>query len=283
MSRIAIISDIHSNLPALEAVLSDIKKQNIDTIYCLGDIIGKGPSPSECLDLCKAYCTKSILGNWEDFLLRFDIDEDPIRYYRKNISVEQVNWLHSLDYGIEFYLSGHLVRLFHAHPHDVYCRVFGRSSLTLHAEMFDVPSLFRSHFPDQRTQVAIYGDIHYAYSTYFDEDHFKKHFEADPRSYIFYKDFCQANKDPLESTQGRWLINTGSVGQPFDGTKATYVILEGDLDSEIKGDFSFSIERVSYDNHLAAEIALCSTMYDKEEYTHEILTGIYRGLHKEKS
>lgn len=47
MERIAVISDIHGNLPALEAVLKDIKKQNIERIYCLGDLAGKGPSPAE--------------------------------------------------------------------------------------------------------------------------------------------------------------------------------------------------------------------------------------------
>jgi len=47
----AIISDIHSNLEALEAVLKDIEQQGITTVYCLGDIIGYGPNPRECLDL----------------------------------------------------------------------------------------------------------------------------------------------------------------------------------------------------------------------------------------
>ena len=46
----AIISDIHSNLEALEAVLDDIRRQDITEIYCLGDIVGYGPNPQECLD-----------------------------------------------------------------------------------------------------------------------------------------------------------------------------------------------------------------------------------------
>ena len=46
----AIISDIHANLEALEAVLADIKQQGITEIYCLGDIIGYGPNPNECID-----------------------------------------------------------------------------------------------------------------------------------------------------------------------------------------------------------------------------------------
>jgi len=47
----AIISDIHSNLEALQAVLADIKTQGITEVYCLGDVVGYGPNPRECIDL----------------------------------------------------------------------------------------------------------------------------------------------------------------------------------------------------------------------------------------
>jgi predicted phosphodiesterase len=58
----AIISDIHSNLEALEAVLADIRGQGITEIFCLGDIIGYGPNPRECIDLAMK-CKKCLLGN----------------------------------------------------------------------------------------------------------------------------------------------------------------------------------------------------------------------------
>lgn len=58
----ALISDIHSNLEALEAVLADIRSQGITEIYCLGDIVGYGPNPCECIDLVMA-CDVCILGN----------------------------------------------------------------------------------------------------------------------------------------------------------------------------------------------------------------------------
>ena len=51
MTRTAILSDIHGNLTALEAVLADVDDQNVDRIVCLGDVIGYGPAPRECLDL----------------------------------------------------------------------------------------------------------------------------------------------------------------------------------------------------------------------------------------
>ncbi len=64
--RRAIISDIHGNLEALEAVLEDIDSQNVDEIFCLGDIVGYGPNPGECVDLVKSNCQITLLGNHDD-------------------------------------------------------------------------------------------------------------------------------------------------------------------------------------------------------------------------
>ena len=61
----AIISDIHGNLEALERVLEDIRSQDIDEIYCLGDIVGYGPNPRECIDLCKDFGL-CLLGNHDN-------------------------------------------------------------------------------------------------------------------------------------------------------------------------------------------------------------------------
>ncbi|HID23813.1 MAG TPA: metallophosphatase family protein, partial [Planctomycetaceae bacterium] len=58
----AIISDIHANLEALEAVLQDIRTQGIEEVYCLGDIVGYGPNPCECVDLVMD-CKVVLLGN----------------------------------------------------------------------------------------------------------------------------------------------------------------------------------------------------------------------------
>jgi predicted phosphodiesterase len=59
----AIISDIHGNLEALQAVLADIRAQGVDDVFCLGDIIGYGPNPCECLDLIIENCRACLLGN----------------------------------------------------------------------------------------------------------------------------------------------------------------------------------------------------------------------------
>lgn len=67
--RQALISDIHGNLDALQAVLADIQTQNVDHIICLGDIIGYGPNPCECLDLVMSRCRVTILGNHDQAAL----------------------------------------------------------------------------------------------------------------------------------------------------------------------------------------------------------------------
>src|SRR5687767_11310392 len=58
----AIVSDIHGNIDALEAVLADIRTQDVDSIFCLGDIVGYGPNPRECVDEVMKF-TSSVLGN----------------------------------------------------------------------------------------------------------------------------------------------------------------------------------------------------------------------------
>lgn len=71
--RQALISDIHGNLEALNAVMADIQQQNIERIVCLGDIVGYGPNPCQCLDIVIQKCHLTILGNHDQAAL-FDPD-----------------------------------------------------------------------------------------------------------------------------------------------------------------------------------------------------------------
>ena len=71
--RRALISDIHGNLEALEAVLSDIQAQGITEIFCLGDIVGYGPNPRECIDRVMETCKVTLLGNHDQGAM-FDPD-----------------------------------------------------------------------------------------------------------------------------------------------------------------------------------------------------------------
>lgn len=69
----AIVSDIHGNIEAFQAVLADIDRQGIEEILCLGDIVGYGPNPCECIDLVQQRCRVSLLGNHDQAAL-FDPD-----------------------------------------------------------------------------------------------------------------------------------------------------------------------------------------------------------------
>jgi predicted phosphodiesterase len=69
MKTIAIISDIHANLEALNLVLDDIKHRNVDAIYCLGDVVGYGPQPIECLEKTLSVASFILLGNHEEAVL----------------------------------------------------------------------------------------------------------------------------------------------------------------------------------------------------------------------
>ena len=67
----AIISDIHGNLDALQVVLKDIDQRGIEQIVCLGDIIGYGPNPLQCLDLIRQRCAWALMGN-HDFAVLYE-------------------------------------------------------------------------------------------------------------------------------------------------------------------------------------------------------------------
>jgi len=69
MSRLAIISDIHGNLHALQAVLSRLGELDVNQIVCLGDIVGYGPFPDSCLDLCVRHCAVIVQGNHDEAVI----------------------------------------------------------------------------------------------------------------------------------------------------------------------------------------------------------------------
>jgi len=77
MKPVAIISDIHANLEAFETVLKDIALKGVTDIYCLGDVIGYGPNPRECLSLTHKFANFTLRGNHEDALLFLAADFNP--------------------------------------------------------------------------------------------------------------------------------------------------------------------------------------------------------------
>ena len=82
MEKIAIISDIHSNIVALRAVMNDISSRGIKRIFCIGDVSVKGSSPCECFDIVNEKCEVIVKGNVEDSLINYD--NPTIDWYKEN-------------------------------------------------------------------------------------------------------------------------------------------------------------------------------------------------------
>jgi len=104
LGKIAVISDIHSNIYAFESVLQDIqKRKNIDEIICLGDVVGYYPYPNECIDLVKENCSLVLLGNHDAGVIQSEPQFcfnstawEMIVYTQKNITKINYDWLTSL-------------------------------------------------------------------------------------------------------------------------------------------------------------------------------------------
>lgn len=100
MKKIAVFSDIHGNVEALRSILIDIAQLGIDDVICLGDVLGMGPSPSECLDLIIDNNVKLILGNHDLYAIYgASIDVNVSMY-----EIEHAEWVGSrlMDYHIEY-------------------------------------------------------------------------------------------------------------------------------------------------------------------------------------
>ena len=115
MDKIAIISDVHGNLTALNAVLKDIDSKGISKIYCLGDSVIKCANPDKVVDILRNRCEVILKGNCDEFICKPNVQ--PGRFWSRDIlGEERANFIYNLPVSYEFYMSGHLIRLFHASP-----------------------------------------------------------------------------------------------------------------------------------------------------------------------
>ncbi len=253
MDSIALLSDLHGNLPALEAVLADIRKRSIQRMICLGDLVGKGPQPVEVIELMRATCETILVGNWELGIAKPQQSAGGL-WQQHRIGAERLKYLAQLPYSIDFHMSGKRVRLFHASPQSVYHRVLQNASLSQMHEMFE-HSESTGGLPNEPSPDVIgYADIHTPYMTPLDNP------------------WTVADKK-LEY-RGRLLFNTGSVGLPYDGVpQASYVILQGRFGSLDTDPFSIQFVRVPYDVELAVRLAEQSGMPERDTYITEIRTG----------
>ena len=118
MDKIAIISDIHGNITALNAVLDDIEKRNIKRIFCLGDYVTKCVHPNLVIDKLREVAEIMIIGNCDYIISRPEAKNKKF-WSREAIGEERANFLFNLPVSYDFYMSGHLVRIFHASPYSL--------------------------------------------------------------------------------------------------------------------------------------------------------------------
>ena len=240
--RRALISDIHGNLEALQAVMADIASQNVQEIYCLGDIIGYGPNPNECLDIVIERCAVTILGNHDQAAL-FDPDGfNPS-------ALQAIYWTRDqLDHGPGSQLQinrrwdflGELPRI-----------IREDQLLFVHGSPRDPTNeyVFPEFVFDRRKMDLLFGRV--------DQYCFQGHTHQ-PGVFTPDCDFVTpAQCDyrwPLESQ--KLMINVGSVGQPRDGDRRScYVVLDTDQKCvffrRIEYDFEATAKKIFAEAQLA--------------------------------
>jgi predicted phosphodiesterase len=240
VDRVAIISDIHGNLPALEATLDDIRRRGVARILCLGDLVGKGPHSEVATDRCREVCEAIVGGNWEASIAG-DNPHPTYAWHRHRLGPERLAFLRALPMTIHLTLSGRRIRLFHASPVGVYHRVRQTDSIEKLQAMFENTDLTGDGAaPD----IVGYGDIHRAY---------------------------------LRTFPHRMLFNVGSVGNPLDTPQAAYAILEGIDGSAQAAPFGIQLIRVPYDIERAIRDAAERDMPELAAYARELRTAEYRG------
>lgn len=247
--RIALFSDIHANLPALQAVLADIDSRKPDVVYCLGDLVGYNVWPNEVCQLIRDRKIPTISGNYDfgigrninDCGCAYKTDEDKangavsISYTNEVMNDEERRFLRSLPAHIrvEYQLNEdnmHLL-LVHGSPRKINEYLF---------EDREEKSLLRI-MRDAQADIMCFGHTHKPYHRVIEES------EGDIIHY-------------------RHAINIGSVGKPKDGdTRACYVILDIDENVSVSNKDALKVEfiRVEYDVEKAASAVENSPLPDK--------------------
>lgn len=212
--KYAIISDIHSNLEALLAVLEDAERRSCDKIISLGDIVGYGASPNQCVELIRENSAASIIGNHDKVAAGI---EEPLNF--NQVAREAALWTReNLTYENKEYLAG----LSESKDYGNFIIVHGAISnpdkyITARFEAESEFGLMRD------AGVCFFGHTHV------------------PAAYLYKDNTSLVMSDIIEiEKDAKYLINPGSVGQPRDrDPRASYLIYDE------RGSVEF--RKVSYD------------------------------------
>lgn len=232
--RAAVLSDVHANLPALEAVLAAAAAAEVDELWCLGDVVGYGAQPDACARLIEERCSVCLVGN-HDLAVLGELDVSTfseqaavaVEWTRGAASAETLAFLR----GLSPLGSREGIGLFHASPRDP---VWEYVLSTDQAE---------DALDAQEERIGLIGHSHVAL------------FFTRAEGRRTYAQGAQAGDGALLGIEsGHWLLNPGSVGQPRDGDpRAAWL----ELDTE---QLTARYHRVPYDVAAAAEAIVAADL-----------------------
>jgi putative phosphoesterase len=215
MRRVAVITDIHANLPALQAALGRIDELDVDGLYCGGDLVGYGPHPNEVCSLIAERAIPTIYGNYDHAIAR-DLEDCGCAYvtlHDRELGQRSVDWtlahtdraskdlMRALPFDLRFAVGETAVHLVHGSPRKVNEYLFEDKPARLYERLAAA----------EEAGVLVFGHTH---------------------------------KPWIREYGGVLFVNCGSVGKPKDGDpRAAFAVLEADAAGRVDA----RIERVEYD------------------------------------
>jgi putative phosphoesterase len=239
MRRVAVITDIHGNLPALDVTLDAIDQLAVDAVYCGGDLVGYGPYPNEVCRRIEERRIPTIYGNY-DYAIGRDLDDCGCAYvtwHDRELGRQSVTWtlshtdeqskdfMRGLPFDLHFELGDVPIHLVHGSPRKVNEYLFEDKPARLYERLAAA----------EDARVLVFGHTH---------------------------------KPWIHEYGGVLFVNCGSVGKPKDGDpRAAFALLE--LDGA--GNVEASIERVDYDAESVARVLAAAGL--PGEYAQKLLAA----------
>lgn len=240
--RLAVLSDVHGNAVAFQAVIDDMKRMAPDAVVFLGDIVMRGPQPSECVELLRSLePLATVRGNYDHMFTRYPKSPDwkpetfkenmqyrAFQYDRARLTAEQQHWIAHWPMGQALTLNGIQTELYHASASSFVQITYPWATL----EQLD------SLHQYEETKLVLTAHTHHAF---------------------------------VRQAMGRTVVNGGSVGIPFDrDNRASYAVI--DLTGN---DIAVQLRRVSYDIDRAVAIAKELSMPDVDLFEYGLRHALY--------